>query len=53
MTEEAEPREGLDDHSAPLARLRAALLAGEQSGTSGPFDFDAFLASKKSADDKS
>ena len=27
-----------------LAALRAALIAGEQSGPSEPFDFDEFLA---------
>ncbi len=30
----------LDTHSA----LRAAIIAGEQSGPSEPFDFDGFIA---------
>ena len=29
-----------------LAALRAALVAGEQSGAPEPFDFDAFIAAK-------
>lgn len=31
-----------------MATLRAALIAGEQSGEPEGFDFDAFIASKKS-----
>ncbi|MEN0085107.1 MAG: type II toxin-antitoxin system ParD family antitoxin [Leifsonia sp.] len=34
-----------------LAEVRAALLAGEQSGEPMAFDFDAFTASKKSGSD--
>lgn len=37
----------LEDHEAQLAGLRAALVAGEGSGAPEPFDFDAFVASKK------
>lgn len=38
----------LEDHEAQLAGLRAALVAGEDSGSAVPFDFDAFIAAKKS-----
>ena len=31
-----------------VAALRAALVAGEGSGEPEPFDFDAFIAAKKS-----
>jgi antitoxin ParD1/3/4 len=34
---------------AKLAALRAALVEGERSGTSAPFDFDAFIARKRRA----
>lgn len=37
----------LEDHETQLAGLRAALVAGEDSGTPEPFDFDSFVASKK------
>lgn len=37
----------LEDHEAQLAGLRAALVAGENSGEAVPFDFDTFVASKK------
>ena len=37
----------LEDHETHLASLRAALVAGERSGTPETFDFDAFVASKK------
>lgn len=37
----------LEDQEAQLAGLRAALIAGEESGAAEPFDFDAFVASKK------
>ncbi len=33
----------LEEREAKLERLRAALIAGEQSGPARPFDFDAFL----------
>lgn len=38
----------LEDRETQLAALRAALIAGEQSGSAGPVDFDAFTASKRS-----
>jgi antitoxin ParD1/3/4 len=34
----------LESHETKLAALRAALIAGEQSGMSEPFDIDVFLA---------
>lgn len=37
----------LEDQETQLAALRAALLAGEESGPPEPFDFDAFVAAKK------
>lgn len=37
----------LEDQETQLAGLRAALVAGEDSGTPVPFDFDTFVASKK------
>lgn len=39
----------LEEHEAKVEALRAALIEGEQSGPSAPFDFDAFLARKNSA----
>jgi antitoxin ParD1/3/4 len=38
----------LEDQETRIAALRAALVAGEESGTAEPFDFDAFIAAKKS-----
>lgn len=38
----------LADQEAQMTALRAALVAGEESGAAEPFDFDAFIASKKS-----
>ncbi|WP_102159380.1 type II toxin-antitoxin system ParD family antitoxin [Zhihengliuella halotolerans] len=38
----------LEDQETQMATLRAALVAGEQSGDAETFDFDAFIASKKS-----
>lgn len=38
----------LEEQETHLAALRAALVAGEQSGAPEPFDFDAFVAAKKS-----
>lgn len=38
----------LEDEETHLAALRAALVEGEQSGNPEPFDFDAFVALKKS-----
>jgi antitoxin ParD1/3/4 len=37
----------LEDHDAKLDALRAALIAGENSGPSTPFDFDAFIKGRK------
>ncbi len=34
------------DDEAKLAALRQALIEGEESGASKPFDFDAFIARK-------
>ena len=34
----------LEEHEMQVERLRAALIEGEESGPSQPFDFDAFLA---------
>lgn len=38
----------LEEREAQLASLRAALVEGEDSGPSTPFDFDQFIASKRS-----
>jgi antitoxin ParD1/3/4 len=38
----------LEDQETHLAALRAALVAGEESGAPQAFDFDAFIAAKKS-----
>jgi len=38
----------LEEQEAKLAALRAALVEGEQSGLSTPFDFEAFIARKRS-----
>jgi antitoxin ParD1/3/4 len=38
----------LEDQEAQLAALRAALVAGEASGEPEAFDFDAFIAMKRS-----
>ena len=40
----------LEDQETKLASLRAALIEGENSGPATPFDFDAFLASKRGTD---
>lgn len=37
----------LEDQEAQLAALRAAIVAGEDSGSPEVFDFDAFVAAKK------
>jgi antitoxin ParD1/3/4 len=37
----------LEEHEIRLAALRAALIEGEQSGPSQPFDFDDFLRRKR------
>ena len=38
----------LEEHEAKVEVLREALVEGEQSGPATPFDFDAFIARKKS-----
>ncbi|MFV0459432.1 MAG: type II toxin-antitoxin system ParD family antitoxin [Actinomycetales bacterium] len=37
----------LEDHESQMSALRAALVAGEQSGEPEEFDFDSFIASKR------
>lgn len=37
----------LEEREAQLASLRAALVEGEESGASAPFDFDQFISSKR------
>ncbi|HTJ62535.1 MAG TPA: type II toxin-antitoxin system ParD family antitoxin [Alphaproteobacteria bacterium] len=37
----------LEEHEAKLTALREALIAGENSGSPEPFDFDAFIARKR------
>ncbi|HEY3890150.1 MAG TPA: type II toxin-antitoxin system ParD family antitoxin [Caulobacteraceae bacterium] len=37
----------LEDQEAQLSALRAALVEGEASGASIPFDFEAFVARKR------
>ncbi len=37
----------LEDQETQMSALRAALVAGEESGEPVPFDFDAFIAAKK------
>ncbi|MFT8247177.1 type II toxin-antitoxin system ParD family antitoxin [Roseomonas sp. BN140053] len=37
----------LEEQEAKLEALRAALIEGEESGPSIPFDFDAFIARKR------
>lgn len=37
----------LEDQETQLAALRSALVAGEESGAPEPFDFAAFIASKR------
>ncbi|CAM3907930.1 type II toxin-antitoxin system ParD family antitoxin [Tsukamurella ocularis] len=38
----------LEDHETRMATLRGALIEGEESGTPDAFDFDEFIAAKKS-----
>ncbi|HKP77950.1 MAG TPA: type II toxin-antitoxin system ParD family antitoxin [Phenylobacterium sp.] len=38
----------LEEREARLEHLRAALIMGEESGPATPFDFDGFLAEKRS-----
>ena len=42
----------LEEQEAKLSALRNALLAGEESGPSRPFDFDDFLARKRKSRSK-
>lgn len=37
----------LEDQETRMAALRAALIAGEQSGEPAPFDFGDFIESKR------
>lgn len=37
----------LEEREASLQALRAALIEGETSGASEPFDFEAFIAEKR------
>lgn len=37
----------LEEHEARLEALRTALIEGERSGPSEPFDFDRFLEGKR------
>lgn len=37
----------LEEREARLTALRAALIEGEESGASKPFDFEAFMARKR------
>lgn len=37
----------LEDQETQMSVLRAALVAGEESGPAEDFDFDAFIAAKK------
>lgn len=37
----------LEEQELKLSALRAALIAGEESGPSMPFDFDTFLTRKR------
>ena len=38
----------LEEHEAKVEALREALIEGEQSGPATSFDFDAFIARKRS-----
>ncbi|QQB14039.1 type II toxin-antitoxin system ParD family antitoxin [Brevibacterium casei] len=38
----------LEDHETQMATLRAALIAGEESGEPEDFDFEEFIAAKRS-----
>lgn len=37
----------LEDHESRVQALREALIAGENSGVSTPFDFDSFIAARR------
>ena len=39
----------LEEREAHMGALRAALMEGEESGPSTPFDFEAFIAAKRDA----
>jgi antitoxin ParD1/3/4 len=39
----------LEERESRLSALQAALIEGEQSGESEPFDFDDFLADKRAS----
>jgi antitoxin ParD1/3/4 len=39
----------LEEREVKLEALQAALIEGEESGASAPFDFDAFIAQKRRA----
>lgn len=41
---------GTPEREAKVAALRNALIEGERSGPSTPFDLDAFIAAKRAAD---
>ena len=38
----------LEDQETQMSALQAALIAGEESGPATPFDFDEFIAEKRS-----
>jgi len=38
----------LEDHESRMSALRASLIVGEESGEPEEFDFDEFIASKRS-----
>ena len=40
----------LEDRETQIGALRSALIDGERSGPSTPFDFDAFLSRKRERD---
>jgi antitoxin ParD1/3/4 len=42
----------LEEREARLAALRAALIEGETSGHSKPFDFDAYIDRRRGQDSK-
>ena len=42
----------LEDRETRLRALRQALIAGEQSGESTPFDFDEFVAHKRAEESR-
>lgn len=41
----------IEEREAGIAALRAALIEGEESGASTPFDFEAFIARKQKRKD--